>query len=87
MLEICRARERLEAYKVRPYPSYPPEPQPAEEMEIIDPPTIRYYRPTRLNLKGVGLALEVEGIRREVLHLKEKIMELRAERAKRKYKY
>ena len=33
MIEICRARERLREFKekIQPYPSYPPEPQPAEE--------------------------------------------------------
>jgi len=78
----------------------PPEPQPArevEEIEIIQPPTIRYWRPKYLprNQKGVGLAIEVEEIRRKVLYLDKKLSDIeekslkqRADRANRKqYKY
>ena len=54
----------------------------AEEIEAIEPPTIRHYRPKYLSRKGVGLAIEVEELRRKVLYLENKVMEMRSSKRK-----
>lgn len=51
MIEICRVRERLVAYrnKIQPYPDIPPEPQPAPKPEVWQPK--QWYRVQQLEGK------------------------------------